>query len=70
MKTLNILKTGYGHWKVSISHYSKVLSATTTNSVAIDDYNCDEYEKEGRELRKKRGYTSLRNEVIRRNKFN
>ena len=70
MKTLNIEKTGYGHWKVSLTHYGKVMSSTTTNSEAIDDYNCEEEEKDGRELRKKRGYISLRNEVIRKNKFN
>lgn len=62
------MKTGYGHWRITIEYYGKEISSTTTNSMAVDDYNCEEWEKDGRELRKNRGYNSLRNEIIRKHK--
>jgi chlorite dismutase len=65
---LFITKTGHGHWRVAILHYGKEISAVTTNSMAIDDYHSDEMEKDGRVLRKLRGYRELREEVIRKNK--
>lgn len=63
-----IKQTGYGHWKVSTMYYGKLISTTTTDSIAIDDYNSDPYEKEGRRLRKLSGYNALREEIIRDNK--
>jgi hypothetical protein len=67
MKSLQIKQTSYGHWYVSFDYRNRVIGATTTNSVAIDDYKSDPCEKDGRELRKKRGYTALYNEVVRNN---
>ena len=65
MKHITILKSGYGHWKITMEYRGKDISTTTTNSMAIDDYNCDEFEKDGRVLRKKRGYKQLKNELVR-----
>ena len=62
---LKVQKTGYGHWKITTTHYGKEISCTTTNSMAIDAYDCFNGEW-------KRGsvnaYNSLRNEIIRKNK--
>lgn len=65
---IRILKTGYGHWRVTIEYYGKEISCTSTNSTAIDDYNSDPDERDGRELRQKRGFNALRNEIIRNHK--
>lgn len=62
---LQIKFSGYGHWKITTAYYGKKICCTTTNSMAIDDFNSDEFEREGRELRKKRGYNILRSEVVR-----
>ena len=62
---LEIRQTGYGHCRITTDYYGRQISTITTNSMAIDDYNSDYYEKEGKELIKKRGYNSLRNEIIR-----
>lgn len=61
--------TGYGHWRITTSYYGKEISTITTDSCSIDDYNCDDFQKDGRELRKKRGALSLRSEIIRKNKY-
>ena len=68
MKRISVTKTGYGHWKISMTHYNKEISCVTTNSQAIDDYSSDDFEKDGREFRKKRGYNTLKSEIVRKNK--
>lgn len=65
---LTIRQTGYGHWKITTTHYGKEISTITTDSVSIDDYNSDPEEREGRRLRKLSGYNSLRGQIIRDNK--
>lgn len=67
MKYISILPNGYGHWKISMDYRNKTISTITNNSTAIDDYNTDEFEKDGRELRKKRGYNQLKRELVRVN---
>lgn len=63
------LKTGHGHWKINTVYRGKEISCVTTNSVAIDEYfNTDEDEKDGNEIVWLRGYSSLRSELIRKNK--
>lgn len=64
MRDLKIKHVFYGHWEISILFRGKEYKKVTTNSQAIDDYNSDDLEKDGRELRKKRGFKDLRNEVI------
>lgn len=64
---LKIEKTGYGHWKITTTHYNKVISCITTNSTAIDDYNSYDWERDKEGLRKLRGYRRLREEIIRKN---
>jgi len=51
-------------------YYGKEISCVTTNMRAVDDYRCDEYEKDGRQLRKRRGYNALRDEVTYKHRFN
>jgi len=65
---IRIETTGYGHKKITIEYYGKKISCITTNMPAIDDYNSEEGERDGRELRSKRGYNQLRDEVIRKYK--
>lgn len=65
MRDLKIKYIFHGHWEISIVFRGKEYKKVTTNSKAIDDYNSDDLEKDGRELRKKRGFKDLRNEVIR-----
>jgi hypothetical protein len=64
MKTINITKTGYGHWKISMIYRNKLITCTTTNSMAVDDFNSAIYEKKGRKLRWKAGYEELKTELI------
>lgn len=66
---IEVKQTWYGHWRVSMQYRGKQLSAITTNSMAIDDYNSDEDEKDGRILRKKRGYEYLKAEILRKNNY-
>lgn len=67
MKLLRIEMKGYGHWRVSMQYRNKNLSCITTDSQAIDDYMSDEDERDGRVLRKKRGYEALKSEILRKN---
>jgi len=64
-KILTVMPSGYGHWKITTTHYGKRISCTTNNSMAIDTYQCNDAEW-------KRGsvgaYNELRREIIRKNK--
>ena len=65
---IRIEHAGYGHKKIAIKFYGKEISCITTNMPAVDDYNSEDGELDGRELRSKRGYIALRNEVIRKHR--
>mgnify|MGYP006270173079 CR=1 FL=1 len=62
-----VIPSGHGHFKVKITFRGKQYSAVTANMHAVDAYQSEEGEKDGRKLRRKEGYTALRNEVIRKN---
>lgn len=62
MKRLTIMPSGYGHFKITTTHYNKEISCTTTNTRAIDAWKSD--------TPKKWAYNDLRNEIIRKNKLN
>lgn len=64
MKTISVKKTGYGHWKISMEYRNKTISTTTTNSMAVDDFNSSIDEKQGRRLRWKAGHEQLKQEII------
>ena len=59
---------GYGIYRITLEYYGKEISCITTNMPAVDDYKSEDGERDGRELRTKRGYAALRNEVIRKHK--
>lgn len=59
--------SGYGHYKVGVTYRGKLITTVTSNMPAIDDYKSDDYERDGRELRRKRGYETLRLQIIRDN---
>ena len=59
--------SGYGHYKIGIMFRGKLQTTVTNNMPAIDNYNSEEGEKNGRRLRTKEGYESLRAEIIRKN---
>lgn len=63
-----VSRTGYGQYRITTRYYGKDISCHSTNAPAVDDFNSDEFEKDGRELRRKRGYRYLRNECISKNK--
>jgi hypothetical protein len=65
-KYIRIESAGYGHKRITVEYRGKQISGITTNMPAVDDYNSEEGERDGRELKRKRGYTSLRNEVVRK----
>ena len=58
MDNLRILFSGYGHWKITTTHYGKEIYCITTNSRAVDDA------KDG----KKSATKILRREIIENNK--
>ena len=58
----------YGHYRIILEYYGKEISCITTNMPAVDDYKSEDGERDGRELRTKRGYEALRDEVIRKHK--
>tara|TARA_R110000868_G_scaffold162979_1_gene395069 strand:+ start:489 stop:668 length:180 start_codon:yes stop_codon:yes gene_type:complete len=58
MENLQILFSGYGHWKITTMHYNKEICCTTNNASAIDDA------KDGI----KKAIKSLRKEIINKNK--
>ena len=62
---LLVTPNGYGHWHVATRYRGELIGTITTNSMAIDDWNSEEDEKDGRQLRKLRGYNALRSECIR-----
>jgi hypothetical protein len=65
---LTVTPSGHGHYKVTTTHYNKEIYCITNNMSAIDDFKSEDWDKDGRELRKLRGYKSLRFECIRKNK--
>jgi hypothetical protein len=66
---LSILPAGYGHWKITTTYYGKTITCITTDSMAVDDYNSVEGERNlYRQLRTKAGYEALRSECISKNK--
>lgn len=67
-RNLSIRMTGYGHWKIECDYRNKRISTTTTNSMAIDDFNAEFGEKDHEGYnRRKAGYIALIEEIIREN---
>ena len=67
-RNLSIRMTSYGHWKIECDFRNKRISTVTTNSSAIDDFNSEFGEKDCCGYnRRKQGYESLINEIIRKN---
>ena len=58
MENLQINFAGYGHWKITTTHYGKEINCTTNNASAIDDA------KDGI----KKAISALRKEIISNNK--
>lgn len=68
-RNLTIKMTGYGHWRVSMDYRGKTISTVTNNSIAVDDFNSEFGEKKDGCNRRKVGYESLCNEIIRANSY-
>lgn len=68
-RNLSIRMTGYGHWKVECDFRGKRISTTTTNSIAVDNFNSEFGEKQEGRNRRKEGYEDLINEIIRENEY-
>lgn len=61
---LRVMPSGHGHYKIYLTFRGKEYATTTNDMPSIDDFKSDEFEKDGRELRKLRGYKQLRWYVI------
>ena len=68
-RNLEIRMTGYGHWRITCDYQGRRIGATTTNSIAVDDFNSEFGEKQDGCNRRKSGYESLVNEIIRANGY-
>jgi hypothetical protein len=65
---ITVQQTGYGHWKITIHSHNDALDgliAITTDSQSYDDYKDSDNGP-----RHRRGFLSLRNEVLRTNGIN
>lgn len=62
-KYLQVQPSGHGHYKVTTEYYNKTISCITNNMQAIDNYKSEDGSR-----RITKGYNSLRNECIRKNK--
>jgi hypothetical protein len=66
-RNLTVLKTGYGHWKIECDYRGKRISTTTTNSIAVDNWNSDHFERDQYGCNRiKTGYQDLCSEIIRK----
>lgn len=64
-KNLSIRKTGYGHWRIECDYKNSRIHTTTTNSMAVDDFNSEFGEKDQyRVNRRKQGYEQLCRQII------
>jgi len=54
-RSISVSALGRGHYRVSAEFYGETLSATTANTLAIDDWNSEDMEKDGKEYRQLRG---------------
>ena len=60
---LRVSPSGHGHYKIESVYYNRKITCITTNMQAVDNYQSEDGDK-----RIAKGYKSLRNEVIRKNK--
>lgn len=66
-RNLSIMSTGRGHYRIECDYRGKRISAITTNTMAIDNFNSEHGEKKDGRNRMKEGYEDLCNEIIRKN---
>ena len=66
-RNLSIISTGRGHYRIECDFRGKTISAVTTNTMAIDNFNSEIGEKMNGRNRMKEGYEDLCNEIIRKN---
>ena len=67
-RNLSVMKTGFGHWKVSCDYRGKRISTTTTDSVSVDLWNSDPTERTCQGYPMLMGYRTLCAEIVRANK--
>jgi len=63
-RNLTVSKTGYGHWRITCTYYGKRISTVTTDSVSVDNYHSDEYDRNREGYRILNGYKSLCSQII------
>lgn len=66
-RNLSVKMTSYGHWRIECDYRGKRIGTVTTNSIAIDNFNSEFGEKQDGVNRRKAGYETLINEIIRKN---
>lgn len=69
-RSLSVANVSYGHWRIMANHRGKRYHATTTNSEAVDDWHSEPWETDPNNYnrnRKKAGYETLINEIIKKN---
>jgi len=67
-RNLSVMKTGYGHWKITCDYRGKRISTTTTDSESVDLWNSDRAERNCQGYSMLRGYSTLCAEIVRANK--
>lgn len=68
-RNLTIIKTGYGHWQIECDYRGKRISTVTTDSISVDNWNSDHYERNQYGNRRKQGYIRLCEQAIRANGY-
>jgi hypothetical protein len=68
-KSLTIRTIGNGYWEIGCVHNRKNISSITTDSLAIEDFSCENGEKMDGKDRRWMGYISLCNEILRDNLY-
>lgn len=64
---MRVIFSGHGHYRVTMTYRGKEISCITNNMPAIDDFQSEEFERDGRCNRILQGFNALRGECIRKN---
>lgn len=60
MKHIVLSFNGYGHYKITATYRGKEITTVTSDMRAIDNYKCDEDERDNRNRKRKlQGYKTL-----------
>jgi hypothetical protein len=67
-RNLSVLKTGYGHYRISCDYRGKRISTVTTDAHSVDEWRNDPTDRDRWGYPVLRGYRTLCAEIVRANK--